>query len=154
VRVQIPPSAPSSTSDPSAADGPFVAQAVLCQRVDRQPDGSIDVIGIVDGVVLERDPDVPPGQPTIVPLLALVSLRAGRRRGWHELRVRGRYPSGEAGPSMARRVEFTDAHPAATFSVPIELEVDEPGTYWFDLECDGRLLSRILLVVDMTPRPK
>jgi hypothetical protein len=48
-----------------------------------------------------------------------------------------------------RRWRGASSSPTSIRRVPIELEVGEPGTYWFDVECDGRLLSRILLVVEM-----
>lgn len=130
-----------------------MALAVLCQRMDRQADGSADIIGIVDGLNLdspflnnqgvgETGGDVP-----TVMLTALVSIRAGDVRGGHVLGVRGRYPSGFLGPTISRLVELTDQMPAATLSVPLELELEQLGTYWFDVTFDQELLTRIPLMV-------
>lgn len=132
--------------------GPFVAFAVLCQRMDRQADGSADVIGIVDGLNLdspfvgEQTGGAQTDVPTVL-LTALVSIRAGEVRGSHLLAVRGRYPSGDLGPSISRLVELTDQMPAATLSVPLELELEQLGTYWFDVTFDQILLTRIPLMV-------
>jgi hypothetical protein len=48
---------------------------------------------------------------------------------------------------MARLVELTDQVPAATLSVPLELELEQLGTYWFDVTFDHVLITRIPLVV-------
>ncbi len=131
--------------------GPFVAMAVLCQRVDRQPDGTVDVIGVVDGVAIDQPEVLVPGQDgPVVSLTALVSVRAGDLRGRHALSVRGQYPSGSDGPSVARPVDFTDSTPGATLAIPLELELDGAGTYWFDVYCNDRLVTRIPLVVHLT----
>ncbi|MPY90958.1 MAG: hypothetical protein GEU99_23985 [Luteitalea sp.] len=132
---------------PLSVTGPFVAMAVLCQRLDRQPDGTVDVRGVVDGVQVELPTDPHTAEPMMIPLLGVVSLRAGTTRGSKEITVRGHYPSGDAGPTVSRRVQFSDTFPNATLTVPLELEVDQEGTYWFDVAADGQLLTRISLLV-------
>jgi hypothetical protein len=132
--------------------GPLVGLAVLCEHVDRKPDGTLDVLGIVEGVLLD-----PPGPSeadplelrpvAVLPLRLLVSLRAGDLRGWHDVEVLGRYPGGHPGPSTSLRVEFSDQRPTATINVPLELEVHEAGTYRFDVSFDGRPLTAVPLRV-------
>jgi len=123
--------------------------AVLCDRVEPKPDGTVDVFGIVDGVVLTpetTDPEAltPAAELT---LTALVSLKAGDERGPHEISVEGVYPSGGPGPRTARPIEFTDDMPGASFIVPLELHLHEPGLYAFDVRYDGTFLTRIGLQV-------
>lgn len=127
--------------------GPFVALAVLCQRYDRQPDGTVDVTGIVDGIGLHAEsPEQLQHEPAVVPLTALVALRAGHVRGVRTIEVRGVFPSGLAGPAVKQRVMFSDDRPGVTLRVPLELSVQEAGTYWFDVLGDGRVLTRISFV--------
>ena len=52
--------------------GPFVSMAVFCERLDRQPDGTVDVIGVVDGVSLS--PDADPGGDTFDATAPVVDL--------------------------------------------------------------------------------
>ena len=135
-----------------AGAGPFVAVAALCQSVERRDDGSMDVIGIVEGVLLEAPPPDerdPLGLNPIatLPLRLVVSLRAGALRGQVEVRIVGRYPGGNAGPSTGVAVEFSEQRPVATINVPLEMEVHEAGDYQFDVLVGGRLLTVVPLRV-------
>lgn len=139
----------------AGGDGPFVGMAVLCQSVQRREDGTMDVLGIVEGVVLEPPPppEVDPlglRPAAVLPLRLLVSLRAGGVRGALRLEVTGRFPAGNAGPSTGLQVEFSEERPAATINVPVELQVFEAGTYAFDVLVDGHLLTSVPLRVLFT----
>jgi hypothetical protein len=132
--------------------GPFVGLAVLCQHVERKPDGSMDVLGIVEGVLLDppRPSEADPLElrpVAVLPLRLVVSLRAGGCLGSYEVGVAGRYPAGNLGPSTGVRIEFNAERPTATINVPLELEVHEPGTYRFDISVGGRLLTTVPLRV-------
>ena len=138
-----------------ACAGPFVAVAALCHRVERHDDGSMDILGIVEGVWLEPPPPDdrdPLGlKPlAVLPLRLLVSLRAGSVRGPVAVRIVGRYPAGNAGPSAGVQVEFSNERPVATINVPLELEVHEPGAYRFDVEVGGRVLTVVPLEVQVS----
>jgi hypothetical protein len=136
-------------------EGPFVAIAVLCQDVLRRDDGTMDVLGIVEGLLVDPPPqgeDDPLGlrPAAIVSLRLMVSLRAGTLRGAQAVQVVGRYPAGNAGPSTGVQVEFTDERPAATINVPLEIQVHEPGTYRFDVLVGGALVTVVPLRVLFT----
>ena len=138
-----------------AGTGPFVAVAALCQSVERRDDGSMDVIGIIEGVLLEAPPPDerdPLGLNPIatLPLRLVVSLRAGSTRGHAEVRIIGRYPGGNEGPSTGVAVEFSEQRPVATINVPLALEVHEAGDYQFDVLAAGRLLTVVPLRVMVT----
>jgi hypothetical protein len=131
--------------------GPFVAMAVFCERLDQQPDGTVDVLGVVDGVSLAREAEAGGDAldtAPVVRLLGLVSIRAGDARGRHTISLRAHFPDGELGAELTRPIELTDRAPGATIGFPFELEARDTGTYWFDVTCDDRLLTRIPLVVE------
>ncbi len=138
--------------DPAATSaGPFVSMAVFCERLDRQPDGTVDVIGVVDGVSLSaEDPggDAFDAAAPVVRLLGLVSIRAGDARGRHTLSLKAHFPDGELGATLSRPIELTDQAPGATIGFPFELEARDTGIYWFDVAFDATLLTRIPLVVE------
>jgi hypothetical protein len=121
--------------------------AVFCQRVDLQPDGSADVVGIVDGVALTpQSPEDAP--PLVLNVRAVVALRAGDIRGARTIGIRGTFPSGAEGLHAHRIVQFTDQRPAVTLNMPLELELPETGTYRFDVTCDDALLTVMTLTVE------
>jgi hypothetical protein len=130
----------------SVAGGPYVALAVLCQRVDLQPDGSADLIGIVSGLAVE-DPGDPATPPLVLNLRAVVALRGGSVRGPRRITLRGWFPSGAEGLSADKVVLFSDDRPEVTLNMPLELELPELGTYVFDVLCDDELLTAITLDV-------
>jgi hypothetical protein len=99
-------------------------------------------------VLTPEEPDPLGLEPAaVLQLQALLSLKAGPLRGAHEISLEGVFPSGRIGPRVAQTVDFTDDRPGASFIVPLELEVHEPGTYGFDVQCGGALLTRIALHV-------
>jgi hypothetical protein len=131
------------------SSGPFVAMAVLCDRVEPRSDGAVDIFGIVDGVMLTPEGDDALGlhPAAVLSLNAMLSLKAGSARGEHEVSLQGVYPSGSTGPSVARQVAFTDDMPGVSFVIPLELAVHEAGTYAFEVRCNGLLLTKISLQV-------
>lgn len=125
--------------------GPYIGVAVLCQRVDRQPDGSTDLIGIMHDVSLDS-PFLDEIQRKTLRLHAVIALRAGELRGGHVVAIRGKYPAGVDGPMVARLVEFTDEEPAAMLLIPVEIDLDALGVYWFEVMFDQRIVTRIPLL--------
>ena len=102
-----------------AATGPHVAMAVFCQRVDRQADGTVDVIGVIDGLHLNApEGGVDPETPPMVRLMAVISIRAGEARGRRTIGVSAHFPDGEVGATLSRSIELSDRSPGATVSVP------------------------------------
>ncbi|MCC6161992.1 MAG: hypothetical protein IT182_01435 [Acidobacteria bacterium] len=130
----------------SVAGGPYVALAVLCQRIDLQPDGTANLIGIVDGLAID-DPSDPNTPPLILNLRAVIALRGGATRGAHTITLRGWFPSGSEGLVADKVVEFSDDRPAISLNLPLELELAETGTYVFDVLLDETLLTAITLDV-------
>lgn len=130
----------------SVAGGPYVGLAVLCQRIDLQPDGTANLIGIVDGLAVD-DPSDPATPPLIINVRAVIALRGGGVRGPRTITLRGWFPSGTEGLSADKMVVFSDDRPAVTLNLPLELELPEIGTYVFDVLCDGQLLTAITLDV-------
>jgi hypothetical protein len=139
---------PGDPDTSAASAGPYVSMAVFCQRLDQQPDGTVDVIGVVDGVRVDATMESADAEAALIRLMGLVSIRAGQVRGRHAMALRAHFPSGDLGASLNRQVELTDREPGATISFPIELQAHEAGTYWFDVFFDERLLTRIPLIVE------
>lgn len=126
--------------------GPYVALAVFCTRIDRQTDGSTDVIGVVESLNLDS-PFSPPMTNNSLMMTAVVSVRGDTMRGAFPLAIRGHYPDGTPGTTLSQLVEFSDAQPTATVALPIQIAIGDLGEYWFDVMLDQRLLTRVRLDV-------
>jgi len=126
--------------------GPYVALAVFCTRIDRQTDGTTDVIGVVESLNLDS-PFAPPMTNNSLIMTAVVSVRGDTMRGAFPLAIRGHYPDGTPGTTLSQLVEFSDAQPTATIALPIQIAIGELGEYWFDVMLDQRLLTRVRLDV-------
>jgi hypothetical protein len=126
--------------------GPYVALAVFCTRIDRQTDGSTDVIGVVESLNLDS-PFSPPMNNNSLMMTAVVSVRGDTMRGAFPLAIRGHYPDGTPGTTLSQLVEFTDVQPTATIALPIQIAIGDLGEYWFDVTLDQRLLTRVRLDV-------
>jgi hypothetical protein len=123
-----------------------VALAVFCTRIDRQTDGSTDVVGVVETLNLDS-PFSPPMTNNSLMMTAVVSVRGDTMRGAFPLAIRGHYPDGTPGTTLSQLVEFSDARPTATIALPIQIAIGELGEYWFDVTLDQRLLTRVRLDV-------
>jgi hypothetical protein len=130
----------------SLHSGPYVALAVFCTRIDRQTDGSTDVIGVVESLNLDS-PFSPPMTNNSLMMTAVVSVRGDTMRGAYPLAIRGHYPDGTPGTTLSQLVEFSDAQPTATIALPIQIAIGDLGEYWFDVTLDQRLLTRVRLDV-------
>jgi hypothetical protein len=126
--------------------GPYVALAVFCTRIDRQTDGSTDVIGVVETLNLDS-PFSPPMTNNSLMMTAVVSVRGDTMRGAYPLAIRGHYPDGTPGTTLSQLIEFSDAQPTATIALPIQIAIGDLGEYWFDVTLDQQLLTRVRLDV-------
>jgi hypothetical protein len=137
----------SQSGAPTASTGPYVGLAVFCTRIDRQADGSIDIIGVVESVNL-ASPFSPPLTNNSLMMTVVVSVRGGTLRGALPLAIRGHYPDGTPGTTLSQLVEFTDAQPTVTMALPIQIAIGDLGVYWFDITLNQRLLTRIALDIN------
>lgn len=142
--------------------GPYVAVAVLCEKVLQEQDGVLSAVRIVDqltqGAVGPEVPDEMP--PLAITLTALVVLKAGDARGRFAVRLRPEFPSGQQMPPVEFAVRF-DGRPnqGQALVLPLNLEVSEEGLYWFDVlfvaergAAEDQLLSRMPLTVSYQPQ--
>lgn len=139
-------------SDPAA--GPYLATACLCERVLVEEDHVLSAIRIVDRVSVSTT--MPAGSPTAMrvpvplpPLVALISIKNGSARGTRHLDLRGTTPTGEPLPNISVPIPLAgDDDQGVQVRVNVVLQVNQGGIFWFDVQLDGELLTRMPLRVD------
>lgn len=135
-------------------DGPYLAMAVICERVLEEKDGVLSAIRMVDRIMVNP----PSGQepPASMPAVMLdvrlvISLKSGRARGRSTVTVRPEKPSGMRLPEIRFPVLLEGEERGANLLVGLNLQLDEEGLYWFDVLFEDDLLSRIPLRVIYQP---
>ena len=149
---------PEPRPSPSAS-GPYLAYALLCERVLHEGDGTLSFIRVVDRVNLTVQTAAPSGVElpsiTAVPILALtlvVGLKSGSARGQRQMRLDIDSPSGFKYPEMNIGVNFEgDDDRGVNVLLPLQFPAQDQGVYWFKVTLDGELLTMVPLRVTKLP---
>ncbi len=131
---------------------PYLAAALLCERVLIEPDHVTSAIRIVDTVTLPGEPLPEAGAVLALNLSLLLIFKSGAARGERQLRLRLVNPS-RKGEDVARPViNFTEPPEGGTaMSIPLLLKWEREGLYWFEVLLEGKLYTRIPLRVRIAP---
>lgn len=131
------------------AQGPYVQVASFCERVLSEADGVCSLIRLVDIIThFERGADAPRDMPGFRnPLWLVLFLKAGRARGRHEVTVTPELPSGESLPSTTVTVQMQGEGRGVAVRTNVDIEYTLEGLYWFRVDFDGTLLTRLPLEV-------
>jgi hypothetical protein len=139
------------------ADGPYLDAALVCEDlVQETGDLAISAIRLVNRITAH---DLTPKLGALVPLplVLLVSFKAGEVIGKRELSLYMVSPSGKRNqPSsfgQRRILSFAGGDTGAVTAVGLALEYEGDGTYWIDVRLDGRSYSRIPLTFLTANRP-
>jgi len=133
-------------------DGPYLAIAVLCERVLEEKDGVPSLIRIVERFNIAGP--FPSMQPTVVSPMLVIGLKAGMFRGQAVLEIRPVLPSKESRPAVRLPVHFEgDDDRGVTVMARLQFLVTEPGLYWFEVRLFETLLTRIPMRVVYLPQP-
>ncbi|HTQ69787.1 MAG TPA: hypothetical protein VMI13_13950 [Solirubrobacteraceae bacterium] len=146
----------------SDSGGPYVQVAAFCEKVivDRNV-GNLSLIGLVETVtntaVGEEVPDeMPPFSLGAITLA--VCLWADKAKGRYTVKVRPENPIGEQMAPLTSPVQFESGARGVNLIVPMNLQIDHEGLYWFDVLLsagsgyEDRLLTRIPLEVLYRPQ--
>jgi len=131
-------------------NGPYLAMAVLCEKVLNEKDGVLSAIRIIDKIVHtiagKEVPDHFPGGTFI--LNALISFKSGERGGKFKLRFIPSTPSGEKMAEFSGPLVLEEKGKSANVIINMNLQFKEIGLYWFDLYLDDNLITRIPLHIE------
>lgn len=129
--------------------GPFVQVAAFCDKVLREADGVLSLIRVVDQVTqTAQGPGAPAEMPEFTQQLTFVlALKSGASRGRHEVTITVELPSGETLPSIAVAMQMEGENRGANLISQMAIPMRMEGLYWFRVQFDGTVLTRVPLEV-------
>ncbi len=129
------------------SSGPYLAAALLCEKILEEKDGSVSIIRMIDRITLTTQAPSSPETlpPTPLNLSALISFKSGSARGRHTVKWRIETPSGLKLPDQLLPVLFEGEDRGVNLFLNINMVVDQEGIYWFDVLLKDQLLTRIPL---------
>jgi hypothetical protein len=135
-------------SQPIGVSGPYVTTACICEKVLHDRDGVLSLIRVVDRLMVNAQGVQPPAVMPPVELQPggfslVVSLKSGTLRGSHRLELQMSAPSGAPMWDTALQVLFEGDDRGVNAVTPLSMRLLEEGLYWFDVKCDGMLLTRV-----------
>lgn len=132
-------------------EGPFLDAAFICEEVIKEKDGTYSAIRMVNRIIFhEQTFDL--NTVISIPLILVISFKAGDVTGTRHLSLRITGPSGKRKPLEGFRfpqpLEFLGGDTGAFVAfpyLPIRYEVD--GTYWIDVLLEKKRYSRLPLTI-------
>lgn len=127
------------------AIGPYLQIAAFCEQVLEAKDGTMSLIRIIDTLThTERGQNAPSEMPPVTWKMKLVlTLKAGRARGRHEVRITPVEPSGETKTPFVATVHFEAEDQGANLIIDMEFQFLLEGLYWFNIHFNEDLLTRV-----------
>jgi len=129
--------------------GPYVQIAAFCERVLREADGVLSLIRVVDIITHpERGPSPPVEMPEFrFPLFLVITLKSGTARGRHEITIIPEQPSGETLQPITLSINMEGEGKGMNITSRIDLPYKMEGLYWFNVQFDGQIITRLPLEV-------
>lgn len=129
----------------SGETGPYLKAAVLCGDVIEGKDGVLSLVRVIDRLTLSvTGSDTPANMPSLASLLKMVLMFvAGRARGSHQVTVKMEKPDTEVKPVWSGTVFLEGEDRGANVVLELQATLDQEGLYWFDVEFDGGLMTRM-----------
>ena len=129
--------------------GPYIQNAVFCEKVLREGDGVLSLIRVIDVITHSEAGTEPPEDmpPFRYPLTMLLTLKAGSSKGRHEVTIEPELPSGETAGSITVTVQMEGEGRGSNIFAPMDIEYAMEGLYWFNVKFDGDVLTRMPLQV-------
>lgn len=127
--------------------GPFLQMAVFCERVLQEKDGVLSAIRIVDRFAHAiHGAEFPEKMPPIkIDVAILIALKSGDFKGKQLLKIIPRTPSGQEMPGFSGPILFEGEDRGINVTLRYLFEAPEEGLYWFDVELDGKVLTKMPL---------
>lgn len=128
---------------------PYLLIAAICQQANQDQYGSLNLMNLVEQLVAGSDnPDAPEEMPGFRFDADLVIVFAsGEASGERTVTIIAEAPDGERLPPVDQMIFLRGEDARSTILSSLSLDITQVGVYWFDIQLDGRLVTRIPLRV-------
>ena len=138
------------TVDLSPEYGPHLTAALICERMLLETDGVNSVIRIIDQVIITASGKGAPKQmPRGLSSFGIfLALKTGEVPGPCEIAIRIKNPDNEELPAFKQTVNLEPpAYRGINLRINVNVEIDRPGAWWFDVFVREKLRTRMPLQV-------
>src|SRR5438128_2820070 len=112
--------------------GPYLAAALICEKVLHEKDGVFSIIRMVDRLTVSLGPNAPAKMPPLqIPLNVFLGFKSGIAKGNYVVKLTGENPSGEEKELAILNVLFEGDDRGNNLQITINLQAEEDGLYWF-----------------------
>lgn len=138
---------PDSAPVPAPPGGPYLQSAFFCEKALKEESGVFSYIRVVDRVThTVTGPNAPQNMPAVtLPLTLVITVKSGRARGRQMVTIRRESPAGLREQPISMPVFLEGEDRGVGIVMETNLTYEEEGLYWFDVELDGRLVTRMPL---------
>ena len=129
-----------------SSDGPYLAAAVICEKVLSEGDQVLSLIRLVDRFTIHaQGPGAPSAPPQVIlGFSVVISLKAGRARGRHPVTLELDHPTGKRAKVFEQDVNFRGGDDSGTNLIAeMRLTLRDPGLHWIHVTVDGQEMTRI-----------
>lgn len=129
--------------------GPYIQAALICEKVIEEKDGVLTLVRVIDRVTHSiTGPDAPEKMPTFIyPISLVIMLKSGNAKGTYSVRIDMEPPSTEVQHLPTFPVHLEGEERGQNLILNLNISLQEPGLYWFDVYFDENKLTRIPLKV-------
>lgn len=127
--------------------GPYLAAAVLCEKVLQEKDGVVSAIRIVDRFIITGSGTQPPEKMPKLPvnMTMLIIFKSGDAKGSRTVKIKPIMPSGRELQETLLPMFLEGDDRGVNLIANIVLEASEEGLYWFEVLCNDEFVTRIPL---------
>ncbi len=129
--------------------GPYLTTATFCEQVLQETSGVLSLIRIVDRMIITASgPDAPEEMPPAqLNWTLVVTLKSGDAHGSHPVKIVPQLPSGETMSPTTLSVHFEGDNKGQNLISRINMPLQMPGIYWFQIYVDDQLLTKVPIEV-------
>jgi hypothetical protein len=126
-----------------SSGGPYLAMALLCERILQEKDGVLSIIRVIDRVQIQGTADEMP--PVSFNVSLVVALKAGIARGKYLVKVVPVSPSGKQLNAAELPALLEGEDRGANLVFQMQIVAYEEGLYWFDVYVQDTFTTRVPL---------